>query len=260
MALSWTMDKLGPLSLTADDCGIALENMAGYDPSDPSTTKEKFIYEDKALSRRLRLGVIRDVAKDAQPPVRDNFTQSLKALEMIADIEEVTLQDLPYESMSRTIINAESASAFEELIENGKIMELTDPSNRLGGYTRMFIPAVDYLKALRIRGIAAEIVDKTMEGFDAWIAPSRPTVAPPIDRDFRGVFSPGGDIMGGVGNGLGLPSISVPNGFSEQGLPTGIQFMGRAYSENSVLAAANAYQAITDWHNQHPDSLMPSDT
>ena len=258
MALSWTMDKLGPLALTADDCGIALEAMAGYDPGDPSTTKELFRYEANGPSRRFRLGVLKDVAKDAQEPVRANFEASLKALEAIADIEEVALQDLPYESMSRTIINAESASAFEELIEDGRAAELTAVSSRVGLYTRMFIPAVDYLKALRVRRVAAKAVDQAMAGYDAWVAPSRPSVAPPIDREFRGTFSPGGDLMGGVGNGLGLPGISVPSGFSDQGLPTGIQFMGRAYSENAVLAVARAYQAMTEWHLRHPAGVTPS--
>jgi aspartyl-tRNA(Asn)/glutamyl-tRNA(Gln) amidotransferase subunit A len=62
--------------------------------------------------------------------------------------------------------------------------------------------------------------------------------------------------MGAVGNGAGLPGISVPSGFSEQGLPTGVQFMGRAYAENTVLAVARAYQSLTDWHTQHPAGLL----
>ena len=258
MALSWTMDKLGPLALTADDCGIALEAMAGYDPDDASTIREAFRYDADRPSHRFRLGMLRDVAKEAQEPVRANFEAALKALETIADIEEVTLEDLPYESMSRTIINAESASAFQELIEDGRAAGLTATSSRVGLYSRVFIPAVDYLKALRIRRVAAKSVDRAMSGFDAWVAPARPGVAPPIDREFRGVFSPGGDVIGGIGNGLGLPGISVPSGFSDQGLPTGIQFMGRAYSENGVLAVARAYQGMTEWHLRHPADVMPS--
>jgi len=106
--------------------------------------------------------------------------------------------------------------------------------------------------------VMARAVERVMSRFDALIAPSRATTATPIDRSFRSAI--GGsvkDIMGAVGNGAGLPSISVPNGFSEAGLPTGIQFMGRAYEENTVIAAANAYQSLTDWHHRHPPDLLP---
>ena len=61
--------------------------------------------------------------------------------------------------------------------------------------------------------------------------------------------------MGAIGNGAGLPAISVPNGFSEKGLPTGMQFMGRAYNENTIIAVARAYQSCTEWHLAHPPDL-----
>ena len=84
------------------------------------------------------------------------------------------------------------------------------------------------------------------------------TTASPLDQEFRGAIRGNArDIMGAVGNGSGLPAISVPNGFSEKGLPTGIQFMGRAYDENVVIAVARAYQSLTDWHTQHPPGLTP---
>jgi aspartyl-tRNA(Asn)/glutamyl-tRNA(Gln) amidotransferase subunit A len=97
-------------------------------------------------------------------------------------------------------------------------------------------------------------VDGVMSGYDAIAAPTSPRVASPIDEEFRKASpSPGpGDLMGAVGNGCGLPSISVPSGFSEAGLPTGIQFMGRPYQENTILAIARSYQAMTDWHTRHP--------
>ena len=93
-----------------------------------------------------------------------------------------------------------------------------------------------------------------MKGYDALAAPTGMSTAPPIDQDFRGVVTgTARDTMGAVGNSAGLPSISVPSGFSDEGLPTGIQFMGRAYDENRILAVARAYQGLTDWHTRHPD-------
>ena len=101
------------------------------------------------------------------------------------------------------------------------------------------------------------VADEAMTPYDALVAPTRPVTATPIERDFRSVVSGDGrDIMGAVGNSAGLPAISVPSGFSEAGLPTGIQFMGRAYDENRVIAAARAYQSLTDWHARRPEGVM----
>jgi aspartyl-tRNA(Asn)/glutamyl-tRNA(Gln) amidotransferase subunit A len=103
----------------------------------------------------------------------------------------------------------------------------------------------------------AKEFDEIMKPFDALVGPSRATPASPIDEEFRSAIGGGAkDIMGAVGNGAGLPAISVPAGFSEQGLPTGIQFMGRAYEENMVIAAAGAFQSLTDWHLRHPPDVV----
>ena len=134
---------------------------------------------------------------------------------------------------------------------------LTAPEDR-HPHARVAISAQDYIKALRIRGKIARVVDEAMAPYDAVVAPSRSTPATRIDQDFRGVIlGSARDIMGAVGNSAGLPAISVPSGFSQSGLPTGIQFMGRAYDENKVIAVARAYQLRTDWHLRHPESVMP---
>ncbi len=258
MALCWTLDKLGPLCLTADDCGLVLEAIAGADPLDPSTTDRPYEYDAiNDSSRRFRLGIIKNAAEDGQEAVQENFAQALKTLGQVASIEEVELPDLPYEAVTRTILMAESASAFDEFIESGGTAELTSPADRYGGYAREAVLAKDYLRALRIRGIVARAADQVLSQYDALVAPTRPNVAPGIDEEIRsGALRSGTrDIMGAMGNGAGLPGISVPNGFGENGLPTGIQFMGRAYEENSVLAVARAYQSLTDWHQRHPEGL-----
>jgi aspartyl-tRNA(Asn)/glutamyl-tRNA(Gln) amidotransferase subunit A len=117
--------------------------------------------------------------------------------------------------------------------------------------------AKDYIRALRLRSVMARNADAVLEQYDALIAPTRGSTATPIDKEFRSLSrSTARDIMGAVGNGAGLPAISVPSGFSEKGLPTGIQFMSRAYDENKAIAAAIAYQSLTDWHTKHPPDLM----
>jgi aspartyl-tRNA(Asn)/glutamyl-tRNA(Gln) amidotransferase subunit A len=95
-----------------------------------------------------------------------------------------------------------------------------------------------------------------MSRFDALVGPTRAQPSTPLDQEVpsavRGVTR---DLMGAIGNGAGLPAISVPNGFSEKGLPTGMQFMGRAYDENAIIAVARTYQTHTEWHLSHPPDL-----
>ena len=258
MALSWTLDKLGPLCLTADDCGLVLEAIAGPDPSDPTATARQYRYEGaQEPSRPFRLGVLKGITEGAEDAVRDNFDWALKVLEEIATVEEVELPEYPYEAVTRTIATAESASAFEEFAQSGRAAELTDPWDRFGPYAREAVLATDYLRALRLRGVIAKATGKVLASYDALVAPTSPEVAPRIDRDFRKDADSGRkDIMGAIGNGAGLPAISVPSGFSGEGLPTGIQFMGRAYAENTVLALARNYQSMTDWHERHPADVL----
>ena len=153
---------------------------------------------------------------------------------------------------------SESSSAFEEFTEQGLARNLTAPEDRYGPYARTTVLAKDYIKALRIRGVMAHQVDGIMSKFDALISPTRNTPASPIDDEFRGsITGTSRDIMGAAGNALGLPSVAVPNGFTSDNLPTGIQFMGRAFQENKILSIATDFQDDSDWHIQHPAELLP---
>ena len=253
MALCWTLDKLGPLALTADDCGLVLSAIAGPDPLDPSAADRPFTYDDgDPTSRRFRFGVLRGVADGAEPAVRAAFTRSLDALAKMGTVEEVTLPELPYDAIARTILFAEAASAFEDMIESGAIAELTAPEDHYTPYARDAVLAKDYIKALRLRGIVMREADRVLSRLDALVAPGRPATAPPLKGEFRSLHRPALDPMGAIGNMAGLPAVAVPNGFGERGLPTSLQFMGRAWAEDTVLAAGRAWQATTDWHQRHP--------
>jgi aspartyl-tRNA(Asn)/glutamyl-tRNA(Gln) amidotransferase subunit A len=257
MAICWTLDKLGPLALTADDCGLVLEAIAGRDPADPTTMDRPFRYEaGSPPGRRFRFGVLRGITEGCEEEVRENFTRSLEVLRGFGTVEEVTLPDLPYDEITRTILFAEAASAFEDLIESGGIAELTAPEDRYTAYARDAILAKDYVKALRLRGVMAREADRVLAPLDALVAPGRLTVAAMLAGEFRSAIrGTARDIMGAVGNGAGLPAVAVPNGVGARGLPTSLQFMGRAWEENTILAAARAYQAATDWHLRHPSDL-----
>ena len=189
MALSWTLDKLGPLCLTADDCGIVLEAIAGADANDPATSDLPYRYDLFAsMGRRFKLAVIKDVAEGAQDEVAANFERALRTLGEVADIEEIEFPEMPYEAITRTILSAESASAFQEFIDGGGASGLTAPESR-HPYARLFIPAQDYVTALRLRGRVAKIADEIMSPYDALVAPSRSLTATPIDQEFRGVVA-----------------------------------------------------------------------
>ena len=259
MALCWTLDKLGPLCLTADDCGIVLEAIAGPDSNDPTTYPQEFSYDSalgtSRLGRKFKLGIPKDVAEGAQDAVKANFEAALDELSDVADVEEVALPELPYVEIVRTILMVEAASAFEDFLDEGGPQNLTAPEDHYGPYARTAILATDYVRALRLRGVMARQVDEVMSGYDAFTAPTSLTTATPIGEQFRRNTSGPGDIVGAIGNGCGLPSISVPSGFDSDGLPTGIQFMSRAYDENVSIAIGRAYQERTDWHTRHPSDL-----
>jgi aspartyl-tRNA(Asn)/glutamyl-tRNA(Gln) amidotransferase subunit A len=255
MALSWTLDKLGPLGLTADDCGLVLEAIAGPDPLDRTAADRPYQYE-VASRDRFKLAVRKGATDAADDDVRKNFDRAVQDLAQVADIDEITLPDYPYEAVAMTIFLGESAEALEGLLQNGVIAGLTNPGSRLGHFSKAAVLAKDYLKALRIRGQIARDIDRLLRPYDALMVPTTQSVALPIDVDLERGWSQGRtDIDGAVGNALGLPAVSVPTGLSADGLPTSIEFLGRAYSENALLSVAHAYQGLTRWHEERPSGV-----
>jgi aspartyl-tRNA(Asn)/glutamyl-tRNA(Gln) amidotransferase subunit A len=254
MALSWSLDKVGVLGLTADDCGLVLESIAGADPLDAAAEDRPFRYEAAdPPDRRFRFGILRAAVDVADADVRARFEEALEVLRTFGTLEDVTLPPLPYEAITRIILFAEAASAFEGLVESGAIAELTAPEDRYVLYARDAILAKDYIRALRLRAVVAREIDRVLAGLDALVAPGRFTVAGRLDEPFRSAF--GGTVLdptGAIGNAAGLPAVAVPDGFGARGLPTSLQFVGRAWGENTILAAARAYQARTGWHRRHP--------
>ena len=259
MALSWTMDKLGPLARTAEDCGIVLAAIAGPDPADPSALDRPFSYpSDAQPRRRFRVGVLKGTREKTQPEVRRNFEASLGVLREFAQVEEdLELPDYPYDAMASLVIDAEAASAFEPLFESGRITELTAPEDRIGGYAGQVVLAKDYIRALRLRRPAAAALDALLARVDAIAAPTLPTVAWPIDAAFDKVYPdyPGGANISGAANLCGVPGLFLMNGTGEGGLPTSLQFTGRALGEGTLLAIGRRYQQRTNFHRLHPPGL-----
>lgn len=259
MALSWTMDKIGPMTRTAEDAGIVLAALAGPDPRDESVVDAPFRWPaDAALPARPRLGVLKGNAEGSQAEVRRNFEASLEVLGGFAElVREVELPEYPYGAAASLIIDAEAASIFEELVSSGRVHELTAPEDRIGGYAGQVVLAKDYLRAMRVRGPAGMAMDRLFaeNGFDALVHPTWASVSYPVDRPFDDAWDDvagGGEGISGAANLVGLPGIALPNGFGRLGLPTSLAFTGRAWTEGRLVAIAREYQRRTDFHRRIP--------
>lgn len=254
MALSWTMDKIGPLARSAEDCALVLQAIAGRDPRDPTSGSGPVEVETDALDGRpLRLGIlVHDYEAHHAPEARARFTAALEVFHSLGHTsDEAVLPDFPYGVSAQTIILIEAASNFENLIHSRQWEELVDPVLQVDLLAGLAVPGVDYLRAMRIRTLAAREAVLVFERFDALIAPTLLQVAPPIDMSLRdSEHHAGGN--GGFGNLLGWPSISIPMGLGRDDLPLGLEIIAAPYQEATVLALATAFQSATKWHRLHP--------
>jgi aspartyl-tRNA(Asn)/glutamyl-tRNA(Gln) amidotransferase subunit A len=259
MALSWTLDKLGPMGRTADDCALVLAAIAGPDPEDVSSSGRTFAWDNaRKPAKKLRVAVPKGCTEKVQPAVRENFEKALAVLgSEIAVTKDVEWPDLPWGPAVGAIVTAEGASAFLDMLEAGDASQLKCPADRTGGYSGLLLPAVDYLHAMRLRKPMRAAMKKLYQSYDVIATPTRATVAYPADGEFAKAY-PG--IQGGppvipAGNLTGLPALAMPSGFGENGLPTSIAFMGAPFSEATICALGATYQSRTDWHSRKPEAF-----
>lgn len=252
MALSWTMDKIGPMAHSAEDCQLALLAMAGPDPTDPATLhRPAYLPEQRRAG--FRFAVHARAAEGAEPEVMTRFQAALEVFRELGTLEEIDLPDLPFDAAASTVIAAEAASAFEEFLEAGRSVELTAPEDHVSLLGALTLPATDYLRALRIRRHAMRAMDSLLTPYDALLAPAMPNVAPSISGRFREepkeAFA---RTIGGAANLCGLPGLSVPTGPGRLGLPAAVGLTGRADTDATLLAAGIAFQQLTTWHRERP--------
>jgi len=244
MALSWTLDRLGPMCRTADDCGLVLEAIAGQDAADPSSLDCPYHYSGRTPQRSgFRFGVVEGADEGAEPEVAANFRASLGVLAEIGTIETITLPEFPYAAMVRTIVAAEGYAGFEDFIIAGRCTELDAAKARVFRLASAAIPAHDYIRAQRVRRIAAEAFASVAGQFDALVAPSLGIVAIPADERFEpNLPAASPRPLNHAGVLAGSPTISVLNGLGAGGLPSGLQFAGVMLAENVVIDAAAAFE------------------
>ena len=255
MALSYSMDKIGPMGRAAADCDLILRAISGHDPQDLGSLPEssaKYAGEEPGKTA-LRVGWLTNQWKKVDPDVQRAITSARQALAGSPEIKisEVVLPEGPWEAAAGVIISVEGAAAFRSLIHSGQVAELNDPLGKIGGYVNEEISAADFITAQRIRGILQKKMDELFRQVDVLAAATLPVTATNVDANLDLALS-FADPIGGIGNFCGLPAISVPCGFGDNGLPVGLQFIGRALEDARVVAAARVYQARTDWHRRRP--------
>lgn len=237
MTLCWSLDKLGPLARSAEDCALVLQAILGPDGVDRAAVDAPFAFSEKRLAKGLRIGFLeRDFTK-----AKGNQTNNAAALAALRslgmDLKPVALPDLQ-DGPLWLILEAEAAAAFDDLTRNGRDDELVQqgPGNWPNLFrSARFIPAVEYLQANRLRTELMTAMDAVFRDFDVIVAP---------------VFA-GDSLL--YANMTGHPCVVVPNGDTSAGAPASFCFLGKLFGEGAALEAAVAYQRVTRWHRQQPD-------
>lgn len=240
MALSWSMDKIGPIARSAEDCAIVYSAIKGSDGRDVTVTDVPFNYDGNIDLKSLRFGYLKS-AFDKDYRGKENDANTLKKLrELGANLIEIELPDLPVYSMA-FILSAESAAAFDDLtLSNRDDLLVRQIRNAWPNVFRAsrFIPAVEYIQANRLRSILIQQMDGLFDNIDVYVAPS---------------FG-GGNLL--LTNLSGHPCVVLPNGFDEKGSPTSVSFTGKLYGDGTILEVAQVYQQATSFHKKHPQKFQ----
>jgi len=236
MALSWSMDKIGPMARTVEDCAIVFDAIQGPDGHDQTIVDLPFRYTPDIDLANVRIGYTRELFEEDYPN-RQFDLESLEVLKSLgAELIPIKLPDYPVEDMA-FILNTEAAAAFQQLtISNRDSLLVRQIRNAWPNVFRAawFVPAVEYIQANRLRTLLIEDMAELMDTIDVYVVPS---------------FG-GNNLL--LTNLTGHPCVVLPNGFTEQNEPVSISFIGGLYQEGVLLRTARAYQEATDFHRQHP--------
>ena len=262
---TWSMDQVGPMSRTVEDCAITLEAIAGHDPKDPYTWDAPVPGYAAALDgdvRGLRVGVVSEIMESPwlEPEVREVVSAAVAVLgELGASVEDVSM---PLVSHANTIAGL-ALSAEVALDQKSMIRDRLDEyghDNRIMLLTASLIPAQAYYKAQKLREMLRRQVHRTLEGYDLLVFPTSGRTAPPRLEDDRVIDSKEASaripfMFNNTANLASLPGVSVPCGFTPANMPVGLQVMGKPFAEETVLKVAHAYEQATPWHTMRPPSV-----
>ena len=249
MALSWTMDKLGPICRSVEDCALVLDAIYGPDGKDNTVIDAPYNWNASQSLKTLRIGYVKSAfdtpmtdpadAKKTLHATRKFDDAALDVFKRMGiNLVAVDLPDVPYDPM-RIILTAEAAAAFDELTRSDRDKDLVqqgkfDWPNTFR--TSRFIPAVDYVNANRLRSVAIQKWDDLMRTVDVIVTPTGAANLSQLVAT----------------NLTGHPAVILPNGFREDGTPVSLTFLGGLFEEAKLLAVARAYQDATGFHLKHP--------
>ena len=264
--MSWSLDTVGPMTRTVEDCAIMLQAIAGEDERDPSASAEPVpdyveSLGDRPDSIRVALPTEAFDYEGLDSDVRTGVMSAVDSLaELGADVHDVSM---PVSAHSGAVFLATAdvdAATFhmEWLKTKG---DLYDWSTRTRLESAALTPATTYIRAQRARTLIRDELMSALEDHDVVVLPASPTLAPPITQS---TGSPGGYYQGRLDLGrrrytspaalAGLPGISVPCGFSDSGLPIGVQIIGRPFAEADLLSVAHRYEQAAGWsEHRAPD-------
>ena len=256
MALSWTLDKLGPMARSARDCEIVFDHIQGHDPDDPYSADEKPApASDPGSVKTLKVAYLKlDFDKQGDKSVEKAFLLALEDLRRAGvHLEEAKLPDLPFEAAASVVLTAEVATAFEDLQRSGGARDLVSPDAPLSFVVARAVTGPDFVKAQRVRTVCQKAMADLFARHDVLLYPGEGYTAFPIDKDFNDIAW--SDPVGAAGNLCGLPAIAVPCGFGADGLPVSLTAMTSAFEENKGISLARFFQGITSWHLKRPPLL-----
>ena len=274
MAISWTLDKLGPMARSATDCAHVLAAVAGPDANDPTTSGKRFkpLSDDDARERvpRVRIGYAGEEIERAGETARAALQRGIDELRrIVTTFVDARIPDMPYGPMVTTVLGAETATIFGELIESERLDLMPDEKQKSGLRSYTKILARDYLQAMRLRTILAARFREIFTTCDVILSAGRTATASPIEQPLDATPQrppttpdappqqppPGNASLIPAGNLAGLPAVFFPCGFGTDGLPVGLQLVGPPLSEPLLVAIAEAYQRETDHHMKRPPGL-----
>ena len=241
MALSWSLDKIGPITRSAQDAAVVFNSIHGTDGLDASAVNMPFNYNEKVDIKKLRIGYV----KNYFDRIRDTASNDLKVLDVYRKLGVNLLPVIFPDSgvynfdMVGIILGAESAAAFDDFTRS----DMDDLMTRQlrGDWPTYFrvarmIPAAEYINANRHRTLLMQQVNKWFEQYDVIICPT---------------FNSGSQLS--ITNLTGHPAVCVPTGFNRNKLPTSITFISKLYDDATLLTVAKAYQDATGWDEMHPE-------
>ena len=239
MALSWSMDKIGPICRTVEDCALVLNAIYGPDGKDPTVVDVPFNWDASGDLKGLKIGYLKSVFEQDRDDMqwKANDEETLDVLRGLGlNLVPIELPDIPIKPMS-IILNVEAAAAFDELTRDNRddlmVRQIKNAWPNRFREARM-VPAVEYLQANRLRTLVMKAMREQLSGIDVYVSPSWE----------------GENLL--LTNLTGHPAVVLPNGLRKEKTPSSITFIGRLYGEDTLLAVAKAYQDATSFHLKHP--------